>query len=95
MRLGHTNSRMGKPAGNLTAAVPIVAQGEFFLGDDLLPFLTLAIGAALLFGTGAALIRPPAKRQDGALEKPPLGRSLLQMGIGLVATVWALATLLS
>ena len=66
-----------------------------FLGDDLLPWLTLAIGGALLVGTVLALIRPPADRADGALEQPPLGRSLVQIAIGLFASIWALATLLS
>ena len=66
-----------------------------FLGDDLLPWLTLAIGGALLVGTALALVRPPETPQDGALEKAPLGRSLVQIVIGLLASVWALATLLS
>lgn len=69
--------------------------GPVFLGEDLLPWLTLAIGGALLVGTALALIRPPVDRADGALEKPPLGRSLVQIAIGLFASIWALATLLS
>jgi hypothetical protein len=66
-----------------------------FLGEDLLPWLTLAIGGALLVGTLMALIRPPSQPQDGALERPPLGRSVVQIAIGLIASIWALATLLS
>ncbi len=65
-----------------------------FLGDDLLAWLTLAIGGALAVGTGLALIRPPERPQDGALDTAPLGRSLLQIGIGTIAAIWALATLI-
>ena len=66
-----------------------------FLGDDLLPWLTLAIGAALAVGTALALVRPPAEKQEGSLESAPLGRSLVQIAIGVVASIWAIASLLS
>jgi hypothetical protein len=67
---------------------------EFFLGDDLLAWLLLALGGALLVGNAMALLRPPPKgRAAGDLERAPRGRSLVMMGIGLVATIWALATL--
>ncbi len=66
-----------------------------FLGDDLLPWLTLAIGGALVVGTALALVRPPAERAEGALAQAPLGRSLGQIAIGLVASIWAIASLLS
>ncbi len=66
-----------------------------FLGEDLLPWLTLAIGGVLLVGTTLALIRPPIEQAEGSLEKPPIGRSLVQIAIGLFASVWALATLLA
>jgi hypothetical protein len=63
--------------------------------DDLLPLLTLALGAALAIGTGLALARPRTDIEDDELERPPLGRSLVQIGIGSVASLWAVATLLS
>ncbi len=66
-----------------------------FLGDDLLPWLTLAIGAALVVGNGLALIRPPQEHQEGSLERAPLTRSLVQIAIGLIASIWAIASLLS
>jgi len=66
-----------------------------FLGEDLLPFLTLALGSALVVGNGLALIRPQVDPKDGELSKPPLARSLLQIGIGAIASIWALATLLA
>lgn len=64
------------------------------LGDNLLPLLTLALGAALVVGNAAALLRPPASRREGDLPQAPLGRTILQMAIGLVAAVWALASLM-
>lgn len=84
---------------------------ETFLGDDLLAWLALAIGAALAIGTLLALVRPPGgpdrsdggpRRQGGGrakagatLERPPLARSLVMIGVGAIAAVWGLATLLS
>lgn len=65
------------------------------LGDDLLPWLIFAVGAALLVGNLAALLRPPQARKEGDLERPPLARSLIYAAIGAVAAVWALASLLS
>ena len=65
------------------------------LGDDLLEWILLALGAALLVGNLLALVRPPGDRREGDLERAPLGRSLLYAGIGAVAAIWALATLLS
>lgn len=66
-----------------------------FLGEDLLPWLTLAIGGALAVGTGLALLRPPEQPVEGQLQKAPLARSLVQIVIGIVASLWAVATLLS
>ena len=67
-----------------------------FLGDNLLPLLALAFGGALVAGPGLALVRPPAERRDETdLERPPLGRTLVFIAIGLVMVVWALGTLLA
>lgn len=83
----------------LTSQVsPLLGQGtgfETFLGDDLLGWLTLAIGGALAVGTLLALVRPPARQTDGTLARPPLGRSLVMIAVGLVAAIWGLASLLS
>ena len=66
-----------------------------FLGDDLLAWLVLALGGALLVGNVAAIIRPPAEPQEEhALERAPLVRSAVMAAIGLLATVWALASLI-
>ncbi len=67
-----------------------------FLGDDLVVYLVLAMGAALFFGNLAAIFRPPTKAQaEGELEKAPVTRSLVMAGIGAVAALWALVSLLS
>ncbi len=66
-----------------------------FLGDNLLPYLVLALGAALVFGNGMALVRPPREAREGELARAPAGRSAVMIGIGLVAAIWALASLLT
>jgi len=66
-----------------------------FLGQDLLPFLVLALGAALVFGNGMALIRPPKQAKEGELARAPAGRSAVMMAIGFVAAIWALASLVT
>lgn len=69
---------------------------SLFLGEDLITWLVLAFGGALLFGNLAAILRPPKPRagEDERLAEAPVGRALVMAGIGLVAAVWALASLL-
>jgi hypothetical protein len=64
-----------------------------FLGDQLMQYIVLALGGAMVLGTGLALVKPRPETKEGELDRPPLGRSLVFMAIGLVAAVWALATL--
>lgn len=66
-------------------------------GENLLALLVLAIGAALAFGNLMALIRPRSEDQIGEdeLARPPLGRSLAMIVLGLLATIWALASLVT
>ena len=67
-----------------------------FLGDDLLAWLVLALGGALLVGNVAAIVRPPDRpREEGALEQAPVLRSVVMAVVGLIAAVWALASLVS
>lgn len=67
-----------------------------FLGQDLLAWLVLALGGALAVGNFGALVRPPeSKRGDTDLDHAPLARTLIMGGVGLVAALWALATLVS
>jgi hypothetical protein len=73
----------------------VLADEVLFLGNDLLAYLVLALGGAMLVGNGLALVRPPQQPKEGELHQAPMGRSLAMMGIGLLATVWALASLLT
>jgi hypothetical protein len=67
-----------------------------FLGADLLAWLVLALGGALFVGNLFAVVRPPERTRDEAsLERAPVARSLVYAGLGLVAAVWALATLVA
>lgn len=66
------------------------------LGEDTLVLLVLALGAAMLVGNGLAIYRPPERpRKEGDLDRAPVTRSVVMMVIGLVACIWALASLLS
>lgn len=64
-------------------------------GENLLALLVLAMGAALAFGNFMALVRPRSTEDvsEGELERPPLGRSLAMIAVGLIAAIWALASL--
>ena len=64
-------------------------------GPDILAYLVLALGAAMAVGSVLALVRPPDARQEGDLEQAPVGRSLLFAGVGIVAALWALGSLLT
>ncbi len=67
-----------------------------FLGEDLLVWLVLALGGAMAVGNLLALLRPAAtRRRQGDLERAPLGRSIVFIVVGLVAAVWALASLVT
>lgn len=67
-----------------------------FLGEDLLPFLVLALGGALFAGNLLAVIKPPERQLDDShLERAPVVRSLAFAAIGLVAAIWAIASLVS
>ena len=66
-----------------------------FLGDQLLPSLVLALGGAMFVGNVLAVVRPREGGREGELERAPVGRSLVMAGAGLVAAVWALASLVA
>jgi hypothetical protein len=66
-----------------------------FLGEDLLAWLVLALGAAMAAGSIVALVRPPESPKDGELARAPLGRSIVMIVVGTIAAIWALASLVS
>ncbi len=68
------------------------------LGDDLLAWMLLAFGGAMLIGNVLALVRPPVRDGDpggGDAPRAPVARTAAMIVLGLVAAGWALATLLS
>jgi hypothetical protein len=67
---------------------------QFFGDVPYLPLFVLALGGALLVGNVLALVRPPEEAKEGDLPTAPRRRTILMAAIGLVAAVWALATLL-
>lgn len=67
--------------------------GQLFLGENLLAWIILALGGALACGNAMALLRPPPEAREGDLPRAPVGRSLFMGALGLVAAIWALATL--
>ena len=66
-----------------------------FLGDDLLKWLVLALGGALFAGNILAIIKPPPRAKEGDLPRAPVSRSVFMAGMGLLAAIWALASLVS
>lgn len=67
-----------------------------FLGADLLAWLVLAIGGAMTVGNLAAIVRPPETKNDANdLAKAPLIRGIVFIVVGLVASIWAVASLIS
>ncbi len=75
----------------------LLGDGVLFLGDDLIPWLILALGAALVAANVAVLVRPPRldprDPESPRREPPPLGRVIWWIGLGGLLSVWALASL--
>ena len=75
------------------------AGNDLFGGTDLLRLLFLAFGGALVVGNVLALIRPPSRRpgedRAAAPMRPPVARSVVMIAIGMVAVIWAMASLTS
>jgi len=67
-----------------------------FLGEDLLAWLLLAFGGAMFVGNLAAVFRPrESPREAGELTQAPKIRSITMALLGLIASLWAVFTLLS
>ena len=73
--------------------------GQLLLGEDFLPWIVLAFGAAMVAGNVLALVRPPAQRAEGAAvdasSKPPVVRAVVMIVIGAVAAIWGIASLVA
>jgi hypothetical protein len=66
-----------------------------FLGADLLAWLVLALGAALFAGNVMAIVKPPQQQREATnLERAPVLRSAVMAGLGLLAALWALGSLI-
>lgn len=92
----------GGPATAAAAVVSAAASSSgngVFGGTDLLRLLVLAFGGALVVGNVLALVRPPSRLPAGDRQapplRPPLARSVVMIAIGMVAVIWAVATLTS
>lgn len=77
----------------------ILAEEVLLLGDNLIPWLMLAVGAALAVANIAAYIKPPLvdpKNPNSERRPPaPLQRVVPFVVVGVVLSIWAAATLLS
>lgn len=58
-----------------------------FLGEDLIVWLVLAFGGAMLAGNVLALARPRGE------ERAPVLRTVAMAAVGGIAAVWALVSL--
>ena len=63
-------------------------------GPDLLRYLVLALGGALVVGNVLALVRPPERPREGELAKAPIARTVVMATVGGIAVLWAVATIL-
>jgi hypothetical protein len=66
-----------------------------FLGEDILAYLVLALGGALFVGNLLAVVRPPERPKGDDLAEAPVVRSLVMGGLGFLAAVWAIASLIA
>jgi hypothetical protein len=75
----------------------IAAEGGSGLlgGPDLLVWIVLALGAAMVVGNVLAIVRPPERPQEADLDRAPVARSVTMAVIGAVAALWALASLVT
>jgi hypothetical protein len=64
-------------------------------GPDLLRYLVLALGGALVVGNVLALVRPPERPNDGDLDHAPMARTVTMAAVGGIAVLWAVATIVA
>jgi hypothetical protein len=63
-------------------------DGQLFLGEKFFPWMILAFGAAMVVGNVLALVRPP-----GEGGRAPVGRAAAMIVVGVLASIWGLASL--
>jgi hypothetical protein len=75
----------------------ILASSFLGLDSNLLTYLLLAFGAAMVVGNLAALLKPPAPEPGSghAPLRPPIGRTLVFVAVGAIASIWAVASLIA
>ena len=78
----------------MVAVLAETSNGGAFLGEDLLAYLLLAFGGAMLVGNLLAIFRPPPRMQAEG-TRAPVGRSVVMAVLGGVGFLWALATLIN
>ncbi|MCH1513014.1 MAG: hypothetical protein P8J01_07510 [Acidimicrobiales bacterium] len=66
-----------------------------FLGENLIVLLALAFGGALAVGNFMALVNTRGAPKDSDYERPPLGRTVVMIVVGLVVSLWAIVSLIS
>jgi hypothetical protein len=72
------------------------AEGSGLLGGpDLLVWIVLALGAAMVVGNLMAIFRPPERPEGEDLARAPVARSVVMAAIGAIAAIWALASLVT
>jgi hypothetical protein len=62
---------------------------------DLLRQLVLALGAALLFGNIAVIVRERRRQEDDVRPRPNMRIVALNIAIGTVLAVWGLGSILA
>jgi hypothetical protein len=77
------------------APVGAASSTDLLLGNNLLAYVFLALGGALVVGNGLALVRPPQHLDQGDLRRAPVGRTATMIVVGAVVAIWALASLVS
>jgi hypothetical protein len=101
---------LGSAVGPLDATGGLLAQDDstLFLGEDFWPWMILAFGAAMVVGNVLALLRPPdggvgvaeapgksSQSGEQPRPRPPLGRTVVLIAVGLAAAAWGIASLLA
>lgn len=92
-RLGFVTDVCG--AVGASVSVGRVRFVPMFLGDNLLPWLLLALGGALGVGNVLAIVRPPVDGETGEVRQVPLGRSIGMAVVGFIVAIWGLASLIT